>query len=188
MGYIKSEVLFDGNLKRKGQNMKLQVYMITDEDYTYENQPYNEEYVSGRVTYGLNWKEVEEIWRDLYNDRHDVFPRYKFYTNPDYENGWIYRMGGLLIEDKSNDTIHFVQIWVRHILMAELIAKHISENWDGRLVIPEWETDAHKAWLVDRDEYEELTDEFDLTNIVLCDKNFKFLNRTFSAPAEREAA
>lgn len=172
----------------KVKKMKLQVYMMTEDDYTYEDHAYNETYESDRVLCGLNWKDMENVWRELFNDRHNVFPRYKYCKDNGDENPWVHRFGGLLIEDKSNDTIHFVQIWVRHVLMAELIAKHISENWDGRLVIPEWQTDAHKAWLVDRDEYEELTDKFNLTNIVLCDKNFKFLNRTFSAPAEREAA
>lgn len=168
--------------------MKLQVYMITEDDHTYEEHAYNEAFVSDRVQSGLNWKEMESVWRDLYNDRHGVFPRYKFYTNPDFENGWIYRFGGLLIEDKSNDTIHFVQIWASHVLMADLIAKHVSENWNGRLVIPEWETDAHNAWLIDPDEDEDLVHEFYLNQILMSENKVKFLNRTFSAPAQREAA
>ena len=168
--------------------MKLQVYMITEDDHTYEEHAYNEAYVSDRVQTGLTWDEMETVWRELFYDRHGAFPRYRYASEDFGETIWVHRLGGLLIEDKSNDTIHFVQIWAGHFLVADLIAKHISENWNGRLVIPEWETDAHTAWSDDPDEYEELTDEFNLTNIVLCDKNFKFLNRTFSAPAEREAA
>ena len=168
--------------------MKLRVYMITEDDNTYENHSYNEEYVSDRVAYGMNWEELENAWRDLFFNRHGVFPRFKRFDDYKEENRWIYRLGGLLIEDKSSDTIHFVQIWASHHLMADLIAKHVSENWNGRLVIPEWETDAHNAWLIDPDEDEDLVHEFYLYHILMSENKVKFLNRTFSAPAQREAA
>lgn len=168
--------------------MKLCVYMITEDDNTYENHAYTEEYVSDRITYGMTWAEIESVWRNLFYDRHDVFPRYKMFDDYKEENRWIYRWGGLLIEDKPNETLHFVQIWASHVLMADRIAKHIAENWNGRIVIPEWETEAHKAWLVDPYEDEDLVHKFYLNHIVLGDEIFQFLNHTLSSSAAREAA
>ena len=162
--------------------------MITEDDYTYEDHAYNETYESDRVRCGLNWEDMENVWRELFNDRHDVFPRYKYCKDNGDENPWVHRFGGLLIEDKSNDTIHFVQIWAGHVLMADLIAKHISENWNERLVIPEWETDAHKAWLVDPDEDEDLLFEFELPHIVMSGRGVSFLNQTLHASAMQKAA
>ena len=188
MGYIKSEVLFDGNLKRKGQNMKLQVYMITQDDNTYENHAYNEIYESDRVQSGLNWDEMESVWRDLFNERHSVFPRYKKFDDNKDENRWIYRFGGLLVEDKSSDTIHFVQIWASHELMADLIAKHVSENWNGRIVIPEWETEVHKAWLDGNHDDEDIGCSFYLDYILMSGLRSRHLNQTLHAPTSREAA
>jgi hypothetical protein len=56
------------------------------------------------------------------------------------------------------------------------------------LVIPEWETDAHKAWLVDPDEDEDLLFEFELPHIVMSGRGVSFLNLTLHAPTNREAA
>ena len=168
--------------------MKLQVYMITEDDHTYEAHAHNEAFFSDQVQSGLTWEEMETVWRELFYDRHGAFPRYRYASEDFGETIWVHRLGGLLIEDKSNDTIHFVQIWAGHFLVADLIAKHISENWNGRLVIPEWETDAHKAWLVDPDEDDDLWLEYGIPQIIMSARGVTFLNRTLHAPTSREAA
>ena len=148
--------------------MKLQVYMITEDDHTYEAHAHNEAFFSDQVQSGLTWEEMETVWRELFYDRHGAFPRYRYASEDFGETIWVHRLGGLLIEDKSNDTIHFVQIWAGHFLVADLIAKHI--------------------WLVDPDEDDDLWLEYGIPQIIMSARGVTFLNRTLHAPTSREAA
>jgi hypothetical protein len=168
--------------------MKLQVYTITEDDKTYVDHSYNETFVSDCVQFGLECEEMECVWRKLFNDRHGSFPRGAYVDDSNGKNRFVVRFYGPLIEDQINDTVHFVQIWASHPSMAFLIAIHIAKNWNGRLVIPEWETETHKAWLDGTHEDEDIGCSFCLDHIILSANAPLLLNQTLLSSTKQEAA